>query len=1024
VWPALYHGAPPLFLKESINVGQFSVKNGQYIDPNGNIFVARGFNMGPEQMDEVSANVDKLFHGANFIRFATGFVDDPHSISDYVNFANQMAAKGIVVEFEDHPWPLESPKTGDDLQAELNRYSALAAALKDQPYAWFGSMNEPQSDYGAAEAAISTQDKAIYDKIRGAGNNNVILMEAGVGAGNPGSVGAGFGMDPSAFAGMHNVGWDQHFYGWVSGRSTDQSVVDNYLNGSAADGYGVAAAQTITSADGIMPVIIGEFGDSTDGVSIDANAEQVVHAVTSSPYGYAAWHWGSYSGGGDSLTNGNSLTHLGQEVADSIAARAAGGPTPTPTPGPTPTPTPTPASGNEITATSGGSLTDASGNVWTLPGGAVTENGTPVPGGGGTAAFAIADGKLYGQDAASGSWYTYSTQSQAWTSSAAPSLIPGPTQTPGPTPTPTPAGNPGQWQIASVNGMQYMVLLPDGYDPTVKYPTTLYLHQLDNGSFGPGPLQQQIDPWFNTAAFRSAHPSIIVAPLLDQNADMSGQTINFGGVSTQDTAGETNAIAALKQVMGQYSVDPSRVYVTGNSMGGIGTWDMLVKYNAYTGTEGKIFAAGLPLAGADYGQDPAQSAALLKNVPIWAIHGAGDGQVPLSWDQTLYAAEQASGGLMKYTQDPNLGHDVWDTYYPQTGSGSPLSWLYNQKVAGGTPTPVPTPTPTPTPTPGPTPAGEITATSGGSLTDASGNVWTLPNGVVTENGQAVPDGAGTQAFAIVDGKLYGEDAHGGGWYTYSTQTKAWTHSSAPPISPTPTPTPTPTPGPTPTPTPTPIPEGVRDPFNTPFASDSVFNLPLGLGAQWQSNDQLSHADVFINTVGNYNENIWKGTASDPVVTITNNASAGGTPGVFHVHIPAGAMPAAGGDQTFSVDDTTTHTWYSFGGFNWTGPDTATARQGSGESDFGSGLQVDGSNWDQGVGTLREHDLQAGTIDHMLRLELPFNMLKSWDPNSTTNLAPYAWPQTAEDGFAINGNGNPPYPAPSHLVSLLVSPPPR
>jgi hypothetical protein len=294
------------------------------------------------------------------------------------------------------------------------------------------------------------------------------------------------------------------------------------------------------------------------------------------------------------------------------------------------------------------------------------------------------------------------------------------------------------------------------------------------------------------------------------------------------------------------------------------------------------------------------------------------------------------------------------------------------------------------------------------LTDASGNVWTLPNGVVTENGQAVPDGAGTQAFAIVDGKLYGEDAHGGGWYTYSTQTKVWTHSSAPPISPTPTPTPTPTPGPTPTPTPTPIPEGVRDPFNTPFASDSVFNLPLGLGAQWQSNDQLSHADVFINTVGNYNENIWKGTASDPVVTITNNASAGGTPGVFHVHIPAGAMPAAGGDQTFSVDDTTTHTWYSFGGFNWTGPDTATARQGSGESDFGSGLQVDGSNWDQGVGTLREHDLQAGTIDHMLRLELPFNMLKSWDPNSTTNLAPYAWPQTAEDGFAINGNGNPPY----------------
>jgi dienelactone hydrolase len=499
-------------------------------------------------------------------------------------------------------------------------------------------------------------------------------------------------MDPNAFAGMHNVGWDEHFYGWVTGGDTSQAAADSSLKGSASGGYGVAAAQTITSGDGVMPVIIGEFGDSSDGQNIDANGAQVVHAVTSSPYGFAAWHWNAH-GGGDVLTNGDTtLTSYGQQIAQAIAARAAGA-----TPTPTPTPPPTPASGNEITAPSGGSLKDAAGNVWTLPGGVVTENGNPVPGGSGTAAFAIVDGKFYGEDAASGSWSTYSTQTQAWTSSPAPSLTPtptpAPTPEPTPTPTPTPIGNPGQWIVASINGMQYMVLLPDGYDSAVKYPTTLYLHQLDNGSFGPAPLQQQIDPWFNTQSFRSAHPSIIVAPLLDQAADMSGQTINFGGVSTQDTVGETNAVAALKQVMGQYSVDPSRVYVTGNSMGGIGTWDMLVKYNAYTGTEGKIFAAGLPLAGADYGQDPTQAAESLRNVPIWAIHGAGDGQVPLSWDQSLYAAEQASGGLMKYTQDANLGHDVWDTYYPQAGSGSPLSWLYSQKVTGGTPTPTPIPGP-------------------------------------------------------------------------------------------------------------------------------------------------------------------------------------------------------------------------------------------------------------------------------------------------------------------------------------------
>lgn len=231
-----------------------------------------------------------------------------------------------------------------------------------------------------------------------------------------------------------------------------------------------------------------------------------------------------------------------------------------------------------------------------------------------------------------------------------------------------------------------MLLLPSGYDPTVSYATTLYLHQLDNGSNGPQSLQDQINAWFNTSDFRTAHPSIIVAPLLDQNADLSGQTINFGGISTADTDGETNAIAALKQVMSQYLTNPNQVYVTGNSMGGIGTWDMLIKYNAYTGTEGKIFAAGMPLAGADYGQGyPAPTADVvqaLKDVPIFAIHGASDTTVPLDWDRNMFAAEQTAGGLMKYTEDASLGHDVWDTYYTQA---STWDWLYSQKTGAATP---------------------------------------------------------------------------------------------------------------------------------------------------------------------------------------------------------------------------------------------------------------------------------------------------------------------------------------------------
>ncbi len=254
------------------------------------------------------------------------------------------------------------------------------------------------------------------------------------------------------------------------------------------------------------------------------------------------------------------------------------------------------------------------------------------------------------------------------------------------------------WNTQQINGMQYLVLLPDGYDPSRQYSETLYLHQLDQGSYGAQNLENQINPWFNN----TGNQSIIVAPLLDQSADPSGTTINFGGISTQDTAGEDNAIAAAQQVMAQYSVDPSRVYLTGNSMGGIGTEDMMIKYNAYTGTEGKLFAAGLSLAGADYGQGfPTPNAAVvqgLRDVPFWAIHGGQDTQVPIDFDQNLYAAEQAIGGKMIFTQDNSLGHDVWDQYYGEgNGPGTPLGWLDSQSTNQATPTPAAPPAATPPP---------------------------------------------------------------------------------------------------------------------------------------------------------------------------------------------------------------------------------------------------------------------------------------------------------------------------------------
>jgi beta-glucanase (GH16 family) len=82
-----------------------------------------------------------------------------------------------------------------------------------------------------------------------------------------------------------------------------------------------------------------------------------------------------------------------------------------------------------------------------------------------------------------------------------------------------------------------------------------------------------------------------------------------------------------------------------------------------------------------------------------------------------------------------------------------------------------------------TPTFGLTTTSGGSMKDAAGNTWTLStSGSVNENGTPVPGGSGTSEFTIVNNVVYGQDAGGTGWYTYSTASQAWSSSSAPTIN--------------------------------------------------------------------------------------------------------------------------------------------------------------------------------------------------------------------------------------------------
>ena len=307
--------------------GYFQTSNGAIVDPNGNAFVAHGINV-MEGNEPSAATLQQDFPGINFVRLAIYDYASPDSLASYVN---DLTSHGIVVELEDHNNNAGNAGgsqgqifTGQALDTELNWYSAIASAFQNNPDVWFGTNNEPSeidSSGNTNPAALSDWQKATYDAIRNAGNSSPILLEAN-GWSNNGQPVMAQGYNAADYSGMTNTIWDIHFYGWLTGYSTDQGTNDSFLNQMAQQ------VQQIQGADGTMPVLVGEYGNSTTGMDIDANGYQVVQAVQDSGLNSAAWAWGQ-GNPGDGLINGDgSLSGYGQQVAAGITAAAAQAPAP------------------------------------------------------------------------------------------------------------------------------------------------------------------------------------------------------------------------------------------------------------------------------------------------------------------------------------------------------------------------------------------------------------------------------------------------------------------------------------------------------------------------------------------------------------------------------------------------------------------------------------------------------------------------------------------------------------------------
>lgn len=200
-------------------------------------------------------------------------------------------------------------------------------------------------------------------------------------------------------------------------------------------------------------------------------------------------------------------------------------------------------------------------------------------------------------------------------------------------------------KITKTVSADYLLFLPKGYEARgdKRWPLMLFLHGA--GERGSDLKKVAANGPPKLVKYRPDFPFILVSPQCPTNQTWSDETL----------------LALLDQVIKKHKVDTNRVYLTGLSMGGYGTWSLGVKYP-------ERFAAIAPICGGGETinvllSSRAKSAAL-KSLGVWAFHGAKDPVVKLEESERMVAALKRAGVKeVELTVYPEAQHDSWTETY-------------------------------------------------------------------------------------------------------------------------------------------------------------------------------------------------------------------------------------------------------------------------------------------------------------------------------------------------------------------------
>lgn len=221
------------------------------------------------------------------------------------------------------------------------------------------------------------------------------------------------------------------------------------------------------------------------------------------------------------------------------------------------------------------------------------------------------------------------------------------------------------------DSLKYRLLRPETEKAGKKYPLVLFLHGA--GERGDDNLKQLVhggQMWLNPVN-RERYPAFVLVPQCppEEYWAYESRPTSFMPAEMPVQQEATRIFRTLKELLdtclAMPGVDKGRIYVIGLSMGGMGTYDLAVRYP-------QIFAAAIPICGT---VNPVRLPAAV-DVKFRIYHGDADNIVPVEGSRQAYKALKEAGAEVEYIEFPGVNHGSWT---PAFNDPEFMSWLFNQK---------------------------------------------------------------------------------------------------------------------------------------------------------------------------------------------------------------------------------------------------------------------------------------------------------------------------------------------------------